>query len=162
MIRRSILTTCSIFSLIASFVLGSTAASASETKADPPWPVDYCGAYNHGSESADVPSENQYKYYKSVMPDNGEIEELLCGNGHTWGAVHIGTKHNVSDWSVTLDCMANIIDRGNYELDNNGKRQWHFVWSAGRWAHLTAGDNGILTSFTYDNEEGSWSECAYA
>lgn len=109
---------------------------------------------------ADVGEADRFEYFVSVFADDGSAEELLCGDGRTWGAVHIEVKHRVADWAVTKDCMSNVMSRGRSTLDD-GKRARVYSWASGRSARVVAGDNGMITSYPWDSgSEESWDECA--
>lgn len=61
------------------------------------------------SVGADVSEFDQYSHFTSVMADDGSAEDMMCGDGKNWGAVHIEVKHRVEDWVVAKDCMRNIM-----------------------------------------------------
>lgn len=109
---------------------------------------------------ADVPESEVFEYFGTVPADDGSAEEVLCGDGRVWGAVHIEVKHRVADWSVTRECMSKVTSRVRPAVDS-GKRTWDYSWTPGRSAIVVAGDNGVITSFPWDSgSEESWLECA--
>ncbi|MGQ0573137.1 MAG: hypothetical protein ACT4RN_02910 [Pseudonocardia sp.] len=109
---------------------------------------------------ADVGEADRFEYFASVSADDGSAEEILCGDGRTWGAVHIEVKHRVPGWGLAKDCMRKVMSRSRAG-DENGKRVWIYSWAPGRSARVVAGNNGMITSYPWDGgSEGSWSECA--
>lgn len=109
---------------------------------------------------ADVAETNLFDFFTSVQADDGSAEEVLCGDGKTWGAVHIEVKHRVHDWAVTRRCMSVVMSRGESRPDGD-KRRWIYTWEPGRSARVVAGTNGMITSYPWDSgSEASWAECA--
>lgn len=109
---------------------------------------------------ADVGEADRFEYFASVSADDGSAEEILCGDGRTWGAVHIEVKHRVESWTVSKDCMRKVMSRSRPGTVD-GKRTWIYSWAAGRSARVVAGSNGMITSYPWDGgSETAWAECA--
>jgi hypothetical protein len=122
--------------------------------------VRECGATNVTTEAADVPRNRQFDFFTSIQTNDGGTEQILCGDGRTWGAVHIEVKHKVANWDITEECLKNTVSMGESESEN-GKRTWLFQWSSGRNALLVADVHGVITSYPWDDgSEESWEECA--
>ncbi|SDC53631.1 hypothetical protein [Actinokineospora iranica] len=139
---------------LATFTAPASAEAQQSTAA-----VRQCQAFNVGPDSASVPGDRLDDYFAGVQGGFAN-EELLCGNGQTYGAVHIELKHNVDNWDVTLECMRNVLDRGTFRA-YDGKREWRFQWAPGRSAKVIAGMNGVITAYPeWDSgSAGSWDEC---
>ena len=122
--------------------------------------VRECGATNVTIEAADVPETKQFDYFTSVQTNDGRIEKILCGDGRTWGAVHIEVKHKVAHWDITAECLRNTMSMGESKSED-GKRTWLFQWSSGHNALLVADFHGVSTTYPWDDgSEESWEECA--
>ncbi|MFT7835896.1 hypothetical protein Q5530_07075 [Saccharothrix sp. BKS2] len=143
--------------LAAALVAFPAAAQAQSTAA-----VRACHAFNVGSDSASVPGDRLDDYFATVQGGFAH-EELLCGNGQTYGAVHIELKHNVDNWDVTLECMESVVANGAFRA-YDGKREWRWQFRAGRYVKVVAGQNGVITAYPeWDSgSASSWAECGRA
>ena len=104
-----------------------------------------CGARSVGNESANVPP----RYVKDrlwTIQTSGDSIAIRCGNGSTWGAVHVELKHEVPNWPDALTCIKKTINRGT-ELDGgNGKTKYvHRI--RGATVVVIVGDNGLVTAY---------------
>ena len=104
-----------------------------------------CGARSVGNESANVPP----RYVKDrlwTIQTSGDSIAIGCGNGSTWGAVHVELKHEVPNWPDALTCIKKTINRGT-ELDGgNGKTKYvHRI--RGATVVVIVGDNGLVTAY---------------
>lgn len=109
---------------------------------------------------ADVGEADRFEYFASVLADDGSAEEILCGDGRTWGAVHIEVKHRVESWDAAKSCMRKVMSRSRAG-NEDGKRVWVYSWATGRSARVVAGSNGMITSYPWDGgSEASWSDCS--
>jgi hypothetical protein len=89
-----------------------------------------------------------------------EIPEVTvrCGDGRTYGAVHVEVKHNVPNWADALNCIAKTISRGSAE-PIDGKQIYTYTF-ANKKVTVSIGRNGLITAFPDDNKHESWIQCS--
>lgn len=108
--------------------------------------VDGCGASPIDSESAYVPSSARgHRLWRITTTREGSVA-IKCGNGSTWGAVHVELKHEVPNWADALTCIENTINRGAASDGENGKRNYTYR-IGGASIVVVIGDNGVLTAY---------------
>lgn len=136
------------------------AGSAMSATAVPTTAVSHCGAtsVNYTAGTAIVPSANHYRTFSTSYGD-GSI--LYCGNGTTWGAVHIEVKHKPPTWSVADQCATKIEDHHTSRTtQSGGKTVFKLSLGSNRYAVLVFGANGVVTNYVSDGRATSWSACA--
>jgi hypothetical protein len=144
--------------LLLPFFDGGSALAAAVTQSTVA--VRECAATNVNVEAADVPETKQFDHFTSIPTNDGRIEKILCGDGRTWGAVHIELKHKVANWDITEECLKNTVSMGELTSEDE-KRTWLFQWSPGHNALLVSDVRGVSSSHPWDGgSEESWEECA--
>lgn len=95
--------------------------------------------------AANVPPRHVKDRLWTIQTSDGSIA-IRCGNGSTWGAVHVELKHEVPNWPDALTCIKKTINRGT-ELDGgNGKTKYvHRI--RGATVVVIVGDNGLVTAY---------------
>lgn len=83
---------------------------------------------------------------------------VRCGDGQTYGAVHVEVKHNVPNWADALACITKAMSRTTPQ-SMNGKQVYHYDFGNKRLT-MSTGRNGLITAFPSDNAHGSWVECS--
>jgi hypothetical protein len=119
--------------------------------------VSVCGATNvdRKAGTAKVPSSNVYKTF-STSYGVGSI--LYCGNGTTWGAVHIEVKHQPPDWTTADKCAEKVERYGSKTTDPGGKTTFTLrLGGPDSFAKLVFGANGVITNYVAG---ATWSACA--
>lgn len=150
-----------VFGAAASFAVAVMLVVTPSAQAVADDAVQGCGASRvvPGS-NADVPSENHQAYFQFVPADRDPVQ-IVCGDGYTYGAVHVEVKHLVSNWGEAVTAMVNTIDRGQVKAEGNAVR---YVWTfaPGRSMVVVVGNNTVLTAFPSDGRESSWTEASVA
>jgi hypothetical protein len=141
-----------VLALLGLQFVSSSSASAQSNEAS-----NHCGATNRTPDEATVPAANQYRLWGTY-----EDFPMYCGNGTTWGAVHIERKHNVEKWGVAGRCIRATIQFASSRVQQpNGAVA--FTWqfrSPSYWAKAVVGDNGVITAYPYDSgSEPTWQWC---
>ena len=122
------------------------AATAVPANAQATDAVDGCGASPIDSESAYVPSNVRgHRLWRITTTREGSIA-IKCGNGSTWGAVHVELKHEGPNWTDALTCIQNTINRGAASDGKNRKRNYTYRIS-GASIVVVVGDSGVLTAY---------------
>lgn len=136
------------------------AAPATPAEARATDAVNGCGAYNVGKDTATVPASTQGSTIFHANTKKGNFP-IKCGNGTTWGAVHIEVKHNVPNWADALSCIDKAINRTKGIFDpTNGKTRYTYSFS-GKTVIVVRGKNGILTAYpTRTNVAAKWEACS--
>jgi hypothetical protein len=89
-----------------------------------------------------------------------KTRELLCGDGRTWGAVHIELKHEVPNWAEALTCMRFAISYGEDEPGDKGRINYRYRFGNAQVIVVT-GELGIISAYpTGNNVSRKWSQCA--
>ena len=105
-----------------------------------------CGARSVGNESANVPPRHAKDRLWTIQTSDGPIA-IRCGNGTTWGAVHVELKHEVPNWPDALTCIKKTINRGT-ELDgDNGKTRYVHRIRGAATVVVVVGVNGLVTAY---------------
>ena len=132
-----------------------TASHASTNEA-----VSACGASVIDSESAYVPAGVRSEQFISFATTRGTIR-VNCGNGTSWGAVHIELKHEVPSWAEASACIAKTISRGSPRDGEGTKIEYHATIN-GVAMVAVRGNNGLLTAYPRGTTgiAAKWSTCA--
>lgn len=154
--RRATAVALTSVAAVGAFLVAPPVASAVANDA-----VQGCGATQVvPGVSAIVPAENNQSFFQFVNADRDPVQ-IVCGDGSTFGAVHIEVKHLVPNWGEAVTAMASTIDRGKAEPDGAATRyNWEF--SPGRSIVVVVGDDTVITSFPTDGLEASWTEASVA
>lgn len=116
--------------------------------------TEYCSAYNVGGGQATVPNPN-----KVFNTSYGVGTILFCGDGKTWGAVHIELKHTPPDWNVADRCAEKVQRYGTKTTSQGGKTTWKLrVGGPNSFAYFVVGNNGVITNYVTDSNW--WTSCA--
>jgi hypothetical protein len=132
-------------------LLPAGSASAATTDA-----VSHCGAtsVNLRAGTAVVPKKNQFKTFSTSF---GTGSVLFCGNGTSWGAVHIEVKHKPPTWAVADRCAEKVETYGVKKSAGGGKTRWELKLGApDKYGFLVMGDNGVITVYVTNT---GWSSC---
>lgn len=119
-----------------------------------------CGASVINSEEAYVPAGVREAQFISFSTARGTVR-VNCGNGSSWGAVHIELKHEVPSWAEASACIAKTISRGRIEDGNGTKVEYHATIN-GVAMLAVRGNNGLLTAYPRGDTgiASKWSTCA--
>ncbi|MFE3997752.1 hypothetical protein ACFX43_02990 [Nocardioides sp. YIM B13467] len=105
-----------------------------------------CGADVIDNESAYVsPRVRGHRLWRITTTREGSVA-IKCGNGSTWGAVHVELKHEVPNWADALTCIKKTINRGAASDGENGKRNYTYRIS-GASIVVVVGDSGVVTAY---------------
>ncbi|MER7558051.1 hypothetical protein ABTZ46_13985 [Nocardioides sp. NPDC126508] len=105
-----------------------------------------CGASPIDSESAYVPSSvRKHRLWRVRTTREGYVA-IKCGNGSTWGAVHVELKHEVPNWTDALTCIQKTINRGAASDGENDKRKYTYR-IRGASIVVVVGENGVVTAY---------------
>lgn len=147
-------------SLVAAVACAGMLAFPAHAQAQATDAVQGCGATNVTSSGATVPTSNQSAEIFRVNTDDGSFP-IRCGNGTTYGAVHIEVKHNVPTWGDALSCITKAINRttGNYDA-STGKTTYTYQISGGT-VIVVRGGVGIITAYPRGSGvEQKWQTCS--
>lgn len=136
--------------------LWPTTASAVATDA-----VRGCGATDVvAKKSATVPKSVQSSEIFHVSTTDGRFS-IKCGNGTSYGAVHIEVKHEVPDWPDALSCITKAIDGSLGIFDvGTGKTRYTYSFHGGT-VKVAVGGVGIITAFpTGGSVVSKWKACS--
>jgi hypothetical protein len=115
--------------------------------------TEYCDAYNLTSTAASVPDPNRI-----YMTSFGVGDILYCGNGKTWGAVHIERKHKPPSWAVADRCAEKVERYGSRTTGSGGKTTFSLrLGSPDSVGKFVVGNVGVITNYVTDNR---WGACA--
>jgi hypothetical protein len=133
----------------ATSVLPSTPSAAPESRDA----VIACGATNVTRSDADVhPSIWQAPFLE--LPGL----TIRCGDGHSYGAVHVEVKHNVPNWGDAANCITKAMERTEAETVN-GKNIYRYRFN-NQLLTVSTGRNGLVTAFPKSNKHATWIECS--
>lgn len=149
------LTVTAVAAMTASGAAAASTATKSTTDA-----TRACGATNNGDGTAYVPGHVHQEYYASI-PVAGDPVPILCGNGVTYGAVHIEVKHNVPSWAEAINCLDKVLERGTSIPAGDGKMKKQLVYNAKSVVAVVGLGNGdLITAYPNDGSEETWIECS--
>lgn len=119
-----------------------------------------CGASVIVNESAFVPRSVRKEIFLKLTTARSRVR-LMCGDGRTWGAVHIELKHEVPNWAEASTCIERTISRGRESEGDDGRLRYSArINQVSMFA--VRGVNGLITAYPTGSEVGIralWSTC---
>lgn len=106
-----------------------------------------CGADPIDNDSAYVPAGVRSSRFARIYTSTLGYVEIKCGNGTSWGAVHIEMKHDVPDWADALTCIKKTIGRGKATERAGGKTDYLYSFTGGTVFATVGSVNGLITAY---------------